>query len=122
MSRRNTALALTLFSVALGALNQFLFKPFWGQAFPFLAWYANDVIAGFFLPAFTQFLLARGHFPPLSLSATLLLVPGAGTVWELLPQLWSSSAVADPWDMAAYLAGGALFHLLFRFFTSKDKA
>lgn len=112
--REKRSLALVLLALLLGAVNQFFLKPHFGPAAPFLSWYANDVIAGFFILAFTHYLLARGGLPALPLWGSLLLVLGAGGVWELLPLLRTPAGVADPWDMAAYLAGGGICQLLLR--------
>lgn len=112
--REKRSLALVLLAVSLGAVNQFFLKPHFGPALPFLSWYANDVIAGFLILAFTHCLLAWGGLPALSPLGSLLLVLGAGTVWELLPLLRTPAGVADPWDMAAYLVGGGICHLLLR--------
>lgn len=112
MSRRRAFLRLILAAVALGALNQFFLKPHFAEAIPFLAWYANDVIAGFFLLAFTQYLLARTGHPPLSMGGAFLLTLAAGAAWELLPYLWKPAGVADPWDLLAYQSGALLCHLL----------
>lgn len=112
--REKRSLSLVLLAILLGAVNQFFLKPRFGPAVPFLAWYANDVIAGFLILAFTHYLLARGQLPALSRRGSLLLVLGAGAAWELLPLLWKPAGVADPWDMLAYLAGGFLCELLLR--------
>ncbi len=112
--REKRSLSLVLLSILLGTVNQFFLKPRFGLAVPFLSWYANDIIAGFLILAFTHYLLARGRLPALSRRGSLLLVLGAGAAWEVLPLLWKPAGVADPWDIAAYLAGGFLCDLLLR--------
>lgn len=79
----------------------------------FLVCYANDIWAGLAILAWVNLLLDLGRLPPLRswwLSALLLL--GCGLVWEVLAPLWKPGAVCDPWDMLAYLAGGAVYRLI----------
>ncbi|MEL4860097.1 hypothetical protein AAEU42_02450 [Pseudoflavonifractor phocaeensis] len=115
MARRSRFYFLLILAAsALGALNQFFLKPLLGGTFPFLAWYANDVLAGFLILALTQLLLSLGTLPRLALAPSLLLVLLAGAAWELLPLLWKPTGVADPWDIPAYLAGGVFCSLLSR--------
>ncbi len=99
--REKRSLSLVLLAILLGTVNQFFLKPRFGLAVPFLSWYANDIIAGFLILAFTHYLLARGRLPALSRRGSL-------------PFLWKPAGVADLWDMAAYLAGGFLGDLLLR--------
>lgn len=64
--REKRSLSLVLLAILLGTVNQFFLKPRFGLAVPFLSWYANDIIAGFLILAFTHYLLARGRLPALS--------------------------------------------------------
>lgn len=78
----------------------------------FLGCYANDTAAGLAMVAWLDLLLELGGRSsirwPLALPYLLL----CGFVWEVLAPLWKVGAVFDPWDFAAYLAGGALYFLL----------
>ena len=78
----------------------------------FLQCYFGDILAGLFLPAIASILLllagrsALQHWFP-----TVLLLLGAGLVWECLAPLWKPGAVFDWWDFAAYQLGGLLHHI-----------
>ena len=81
-----------------------------GPAGWFLRCYANDVAAGLAMAAFLDLVLVLGGRPPLRSPARLgLFLLGCGFVWEVLAPLWKTGAVFDPWDFAAYLAGGIIF-------------
>ena len=72
------------------------------------------MLAGVFILAFANLLLVRSGLPfrlrrPAHLFPFLLL---CGAVWEGFAPLVKPAAVFDWFDFPAYLAGGALYHLL----------
>ena len=76
----------------------------------FLSCYANDIFAGAAIVAWTDLLLRWGRLPPvLSWRQIVPLLLACGLVWELAAPLWKAGAVFDPWDFAAYQAGGFLW-------------
>ena len=76
----------------------------------FLRCYANDLFAGAAITAWADLLLRRGRLPPIrSWQQTVPLLLVCGFVWEVLAPLWKPGAVFDPWDFAAYQAGGFLY-------------
>ena len=81
-----------------------------GPAGWFLACYANDILAGAALTAWADLLLRWGRLPPVrSWRQTVPLLLACGLVWEVLAPLWKPGAIFDPWDFAAYQAGGLLW-------------
>ena len=79
----------------------------------FLVCYANDLFSGLAMVAWTDLLLDLGRLPSIrSWKQTVPLLLVCGLVWEVLPPLWKAGAVFDPWDFAAYQAGGLLWFLL----------
>ena len=87
----------------------------------FLVCYANDLFAGLAMVAWTDLLLDWGRLPPIcSWKQTVPLLLVCGLVWEVLAPLWKTGAVFDPWDFAAYQAGGVLW-LLLAHWVSKQK-
>ena len=73
----------------------------------FLTCYANDIFAGAAITAWADLLLRRGGLTPIrSWKQTVPLLLACGLVWEGLAPLWKPGAVFDPWDFAAYQAGG----------------
>ena len=97
-------------AVLLYACNRLWLLPTsggWGRLF--LAGYFSDLLAGALLLALLELLLAAGRLPPLTaLPAVLLFLLACGLFLELAPLLYRPSSVCDPWDVAAYLAGGLL--------------
>lgn len=76
----------------------------------FLTCYANDVFAGAALIAWADLLLRWGGLTPIrSWKQTVPLLLACGLVWEVLAPVWKPGAVFDPWDFAAYQAGGLLY-------------
>ena len=76
----------------------------------FLRCYANDLFAGAAITAWADLLLRRGGLPPIrSWQQTVPLLLVCGFVWAVLAPLWQPGAVFDPWDFAAYQAGGFLY-------------
>lgn len=101
-------------SVLLGAGGFYLLNRLWlAPALPgrtFLRCYANDLWAGAAILAWTDLLLGWGRLPRLDrLRQTVPLLLVCGLVWEVLAPLWKPGAVFDPWDFAAYQAGGFLY-------------
>ena len=80
-----------------------------GAARHFLVCWANDLFAGAAILAWADLLLLWAGRRPLPPAAGLALALAAARVGELAAPLWKPSAVADPWDVAAYLAGGAVY-------------
>ena len=81
----------------------------------FLTCYANDLFAGAAIAAWADLLLRLGRLPPIrSWRQTVPLLLACGFVWEVLAPLWKPGAVFDPWDFAAYQAGGAVWLSLSR--------
>lgn len=76
----------------------------------FLSCYANDMFAGAAVAAWADLLLRLGKLPPVrSWRQTVPLLLVCGLVWEAAAPLWKPGAVFDPWDFAAYQAGGAIW-------------
>ena len=76
----------------------------------FLSCYGNDVFAGLAICAWADLLLRLGGLPPLRPGRqTVPLLLLCGLVWEVFAPLWKAGAVFDPWDFAAYQAGGLLW-------------
>ena len=81
-----------------------------GPAGWFLACYANDIFAGAAIVAWLDLLLRLGKLPPVrSWRQTVPFLLVCGLVWELGAPLFKAGAVFDPWDFAAYQAGGLLW-------------
>ena len=104
-----------------GAAGFYMVNRFWlrhvtaGFVRWFLVCYANDLFAGLAMVAWTDLLLDWGRLPPIrSWQQTVPLLLVCGLVWEVLAPLWKTGAVFDPWDFAAYQAGGVLWLLLAR--------
>lgn len=77
---------------------------------PFLTGYFSDLLAGALILALLELLLSAGRLPPLIRPAfAALFLLACGLFWELAPLLYKPGSVCDPWDLAAYLAGGLLF-------------
>lgn len=100
-------------TVLLAAAGFYLLNRLWlsrtvgGPAGWFLTCYANDVFAGAVIVAWTDLLLRWGRLPPVrSWKQTVPLLLVCGLVWEVASPLWKAGAVFDPWDFAAYQAGG----------------
>lgn len=81
----------------------------------FIQWYLNDVLAGIGIIAYLHYILsfAVKRKVTLRLPAVLLFELFCGLVWEYAAPDYKTTAVADPWDIAAYLAGGMIYWLLF---------
>ena len=76
----------------------------------FLAGYFGDILAGALLLAWTELLLTMAGRRPPGVLPTVLFLLACGVFWELFSPLLRPGAVADPLDLAAYLAGGLLWH------------
>lgn len=105
-------------AVLLAAGGFYLVNRLWlsravgGPAGWFLSCYANDIFAGAAIVAWTDLLLRWGRLPPVrSWRQTALLLLVCGLVWEVLAPVWKPGAVFDPWDFAAYQAGGILWQV-----------
>ena len=114
-------------SVLLAAGGFYLLNRLWlsqtvgGPAGWFLACYANDLFAGAAIAAWTDLLLRLGRLPPVrSWRQTVPLLLVCGFVWEVLAPMWKTGAVFDPWDFAAYQAGGLLWLMGQKTFRSKQ--
>ena len=82
----------------------------------FFTCYANDIFAGLAITAWLDLLLSLGRLPPVrSWKVTVPFLLYCGLVWEFLAPLWKPGAVADPWDLLAYQAGGLLCLTICRF-------
>lgn len=111
MSRRRFDLVLLLGAGGFYLLNRLWLKQIAsGIGGQFLSCYANDIFAGAAIVAWTDLLLRLGRLPPVrSWKMTVPLLLACGFVWEVLAPLWKPGAVFDPWDFAAYQAGGLLW-------------
>lgn len=111
MSGRKFDLAVLLGAGAFYLVNRlWLTQAAGGWLRWFLFCYANDVFAGAAIAAWADLLLRLGGLPPLrSWKQTVPLLLACGFVWEVLAPLWKPGAVCDPWDFAAYQAGGLLW-------------
>ena len=111
MSRRRFDWAVLWAAGGFYLLNRLWLRPtLGGPAGWFLACYANDIFAGAAIVAWTDLLLRWGRLPPVrSWRQTALLLLACGLVWEVLAPVWKPRAVFDPWDFAAYQAGGILW-------------
>ncbi len=103
------------------ALNRFCLLPAAsGLLHRFLAWYFADILAGALMLLVLDALLELRGRPPvrrvLPASAYLL---GCGLFWEVVTPLYLPRSVSDPWDLAAYWAGGMAWLLLGRCFRTK---
>ena len=103
-------------AVLLGAGAFYLVNRLWltnvtgGWLRWFLSCYANDVVAGAALVAWSDLLLRLGGLSPIrSWKQTVPLLLACGLVWEVAAPLWKSGAVCDSWDFVAYQIGGALW-------------
>lgn len=86
----------------------------------FLVCYANDLLAGLAMVAWTDLLLDWGRLPSIrSWKQTVPLLLVCGLVWEVLAPLWKTGAVFDPWDFVAYQVGGVLWLLLARWVSNR---
>lgn len=83
-----------------------------GAAGWFLACYANDLFAGAAMVAWLDLLMGVGRLRLLGWRWICIYLLACGAVWECLAPLWKAGAVFDPWDLAAYLAGGLVFRLV----------
>lgn len=103
--------------VALYVLNRWLLQPMLsGAVLNFFSGYFNDILAGCLILAFVNLLLTIAKLPALQyLLPCLIFIFICGLFWELVTPLYLARSVGDPWDIAAYLAGGLLWYLLRRF-------
>lgn len=78
----------------------------------FTVCYYSDVLAGVFMTAWLDLMLAAGRRGRVtSWKQTVPFLLAGGLVWECLAPLWKAGAVFDVWDFAAYQAGGLLYLL-----------
>ena len=103
MSRRRFDWAVLWAAGGFYLLNRLWLRPtLGGPAGWFLACYA--------IVAWTDLLLRWGRLTPVrSWRQTLPLLMACGFLWEAAAPLCRLGAVFDPWDFAAYQAGGALW-------------
>ena len=79
----------------------------------FLACYANDIFAGAAMVAWLNLLLGLGGLGRMrAWTKTAFYLLLCGLVWEYAAPLWKPGAIFDPWDFAAYQAGGVAYQLL----------
>lgn len=72
--------------------------------------YFNDILGGCLILAVANILLAAGGLRPLqALLPCLGLSLLCGLFWEFLTPLYLPRSVADPWDLAAYMTGAAVW-------------
>lgn len=111
MSRRRFDWAVLWAAGGFYLLNRLWLRPtLGGPAGWFLACYANDIFAGAAIVSWTDLLLRWGRLTPVrSWRQTLPLLLACGLLWEAAAPLCRPGAVFDPWDFAAYQAGGALW-------------
>ena len=77
--------------------------------------YFNDVLAGVVLLALVNILLRLGRLPPLKkLLPCLGLCLACGLFWEFVTPLYLPRSVSDIWDIAAYMAGGGIWWLIYK--------
>ena len=86
---------------------------------PFVHGYLHDVMAGWFMIAFLQIVLAwskyRHSYVLHSLKLQLLVVSVAGIYWELFTPLYLPNSVSDPLDIVAYLTGALFYGFVLKF-------
>lgn len=113
---RRINLTLLLLAGGFYLLNRLVLQTITGGCLHwFLVCYANDLFAGLAMVAWTDLLLDWGRLSSIrSWKQTVPLLLVCGLVWEVLAPLWKAGAVFDPWDFAAYQAGGVLWFLLAR--------
>lgn len=76
----------------------------------FLTCYANDIFAGAAIIAWLDLLLSLGHLGKIcSWKQVAPFLLFCGLIWEVGAPLFKPNAVFDPWDFAAYQAGGLLW-------------
>lgn len=92
----------------LYAVNRLLLLPVTsGGLRRFLSWYFADLLAGALILMLLNALLAlAGRRPVRRMLPAAAFLLGCGLFWEYVTPLYLSRSVSDPWDLAAYLAGG----------------
>lgn len=81
---------------------------------PFLHWYFNDILAGMMIIAYLHLVLyipVKRDFV-LSIWAIEMVEIMCGIFWEWAAPAFKPTAVADPWDLLAYMAGGAIYWII----------
>ena len=74
--------------------------------------YLNDIMAGICFSAVSQLLMWFWLKRPIKDVENILLIYVAGSYWEFIAPLYIDSAVADLYDLVAYLAGGIIVILV----------
>lgn len=77
--------------------------------------YFNDILAGVVLLALVNILLWLFRLPGLKkLLPCLALCLACGLFWEFVTPLYLPRSVSDIWDIAAYMAGGGIWWLIYK--------
>ena len=111
MKRRIFDALVCLAAFAFYLFNRGLLSPTLdGPTAWFLTCYANDIFAGAAIVAWLDLLLNLGRLGQVrSWKQTVPFLLFCGLVWEVCAPLLKPDAVFDPWDFAAYQAGGFLW-------------
>lgn len=75
----------------------------------FLVCYANDILAGILILAYSNICLSFISKSIIQLPTILWFILGCGFVWEILAPLFKPTAIFDPLDLLAYLIGGIIY-------------
>lgn len=117
MNSRRSNLALSVSIIVLYFLNRLVSPILPPSLFKlFLACYFNDMLCGFLIVAYSNFILSfyRGNFYLRKLWHIGLLVLVCGLFWEFVTPVFRQSSIGDPLDIVAYLAGGGVYWLFSR--------
>lgn len=111
MERRIFNLLVCLAALLFYLLNRLLLSPVLGGAVGwFLACYANDIFAGAAIVAWLDLLLHLGRLGQVrSWRQVVPFLLFCSLIWEVCAPAFKPGAVFDPWDFAAYQAGGFLW-------------
>ncbi len=90
--------------------NQFVLK----EVFPhvFFHWYFNDIFGGILIVAIVNLIIFFGkqYYLYMNHLMTMLIFTFIiGLFWEYLTPLYIPTSVTDPWDIVAYMFGGAKY-------------
>jgi len=80
----------------------------------FMCSYFNDVIGSITFTAYTSIVISFRKLQFRHLWQVEMLMLGCGFVWEVITPLFRKNTVGDIGDIFAYLAGGAVYFVIFK--------
>jgi uncharacterized membrane protein len=76
--------------------------------------YFDDMLAGFVILGFSNFMLIIVSKPIIKFRYMILFVLCCGCIWEFLAPVFKSSCVTDYYDFVAYIVGCTIYYFTWK--------